>query len=228
MTDLAAYPDDLDECHRLLARFQAQFAVLEQKQQAWCEQERLYADLQKAHQQTTTDLLKLREDYGEVLHQLELLRRWAFGARRERVVDDPRQKHLFELDSILPPAIASPNPDESSASESEAEQEAAAKRAAARQKKRADRKLCLDALPQVHHDHDIAEEEKYARSAASKSDSLVKTSVAHSNSYRLSSMFTITIERSMAAPAGSVASRCRRCPKSQLRNVLLVRASSVL
>ena len=97
MTNLAAYPDDLDECHRLLARFQAQFAVLEQKQQAWCEQEQLYADLQKAHQQTTTDLLKLREDYGEVLHQLELLRRWAFGARRERVVDDPRQKHLFAL-----------------------------------------------------------------------------------------------------------------------------------
>jgi transposase len=160
MTDLAAYPDDLDECHRLLARIQAQCALLEQKQQAWCKQEQLYADLQKAHQQTTTDLLKLREDYDDVLHQLELLRRWAFGARRERVVDDPRQKHLFDLDSILPPGIAAPNPDELSASEPEAEQDAAEKRAAARQKKRADRKLCLDALPQVHHEHDIAEEEK--------------------------------------------------------------------
>jgi transposase len=67
---------------------------------------------------------------------------------------------LFDLDSILPPGIAAPNPDELSASEPEAEQDAAEKRAAARQKKRADRKLCLDALPQVHHEHDIAEEEK--------------------------------------------------------------------
>jgi hypothetical protein len=68
-----------------------------------------YAELQKSHQQTSADLLKLREDYQDVLHQLQLLRRWAFGARRERFVDDPRQKHLFDLDSILPPSIAMPS-----------------------------------------------------------------------------------------------------------------------
>jgi transposase len=160
MTDRAAYPDDLDECHRLLARLQAQCALHEQKLRAWDEREQRYAELQKSHQQTSADLLKLREDYQDVLHQLQLLRRWAFGARRERFVDDPRQKHLFDLDSILPPSIAAPNSEASSTSESETEQEAAEKRAAAREKKRADRKLCLDALPQVHHEHDIADEEK--------------------------------------------------------------------
>ena len=160
MTDRAAYPDDLDECHRLLERLQAQCALHEQKLRAWDEREQRYAELQKSHQQTSADLLKLREDYQDVLHQLQLLRRWAFGARRERFVDDPRQKHLFDLDSILPPSIAAPNSEASSTSESETEQEAAEKRAAAREKKRADRKLCLDALPQVHHEHDIADEEK--------------------------------------------------------------------
>ena len=160
MTDRAAYPDDLDECHRLLARLQAQCALHEQKLRAWDEREQRYAELQKSHQQTSADLLKLREDYQDVLHQLQLLRRWAFGARRERFVDDPRQKHLFDLDSVLPPSIAAPNSEASSTSESETEQEAAEKRAAAREKKRADRKLCLDALPQVHHEHDIADEEK--------------------------------------------------------------------
>jgi hypothetical protein len=109
MTDRAAYPDDLDECHRLLARLQAQCALHEQKLRAWDEREQRYAELQKSHQQTSADLLKLREDYQDVLHQLQLLRRWAFGARRERFVDDPRQKHLFDLDSILPPSIAMPS-----------------------------------------------------------------------------------------------------------------------
>jgi hypothetical protein len=183
MTDRAAYPDNLDECHRLLARLQAQCALHEQKLRAWDEREQRYAELQKSHQQTSADLLKLREDYQDVLHQLQLLRRWAFGARRERFVDDPRQKHLFDLDSIRPPSITAPNPEASSTSESETEQEAAEKRAAAREKKRADRKLCLS----------------------------VKTSVACSNSFPLSCMFTIITERSMAAPAESVASRCLRC-----------------
>ena len=160
MTDRVAYPDDLHECHRLLERIQAQCALHEQKQQAWEEQEQRYAELQKSHQQTSADLLKLREDYQDVLHQLQLLRRWAFGARRERIVDDPRQKHLFALDSVLPPSVATPNSEASPASAPETEKDAAEKRAAARQKKRADRKMCLDALPQVHHEHDIAEEEK--------------------------------------------------------------------
>jgi len=143
MTDRIAYPDDLDECHRMLARIEAQCAQIEQK-----------------HRETTTELLKLRENYQDVFEQLQLLKRWAYGARRERVVDVPGQKHLFDLDSILPPGIAAPNPEASSTSESGTEQEAAEKRAAARQKKRADRKVCLDALPQVHHEHDITEEEK--------------------------------------------------------------------
>jgi hypothetical protein len=54
MTDRATWPDDLDECHRMLAQIQARCALLE-------------------------------------------------------------QKHLFDLDSILPPGIAPGNPEASSA-----------------------------------------------------------------------------------------------------------------
>ncbi len=135
------------------------------------------------------DLVKLREDCQDVLHQLQLLRRWAFGARHERVFGDPRQKHLFDLDSILPLGTAALNPEASSRSESGTEQEAAEKRAAARKKKHA--------LP-----------------AARKSESSVKTSVACSNSCPLSCTFTIITGRSMAATAGIAASRCLCCRTS--------------
>jgi transposase len=161
MTELTAYPRDLDGCHRMLAQLQAQCALLQQKTLSLDEEMQRYAELRGVHQQTTAELTKLRAEHELMLVELQLLRRWAFGRRSERQVsEDARQQHLFPLESILPPDTGSPNPETPAAGDAEAEKKSDENQAAVRQKKRADRKVCLEALPQVHHDHDIAEDQK--------------------------------------------------------------------
>ena len=78
---------------------------------------------------------------------------------------DNRQQHLFDMGCLF----AEPDPaDELIAAEGDASTDAAdvakavaaEEKAARRRKKRADRKLCLDALPQIEHHYDVSPDEK--------------------------------------------------------------------
>ena len=162
MTESLSFPGDLAECHRLIAQQQALFAGLEQQH---AEQRQRYTDLEQVLDRTAQDFDQLREDHQKAIDELRLLRRWIYGARRERHVADAKQQHLFEMGELF----AEP---ETSAEQSSADSEvpasaedaaraaAAQEKAARRRKRRADRKLCLDALPQIEHHHDVSDEEK--------------------------------------------------------------------
>jgi transposase len=183
MAESLSFPRDLAECHRLMAQQQALFAGLEQRaaeqqalfteqqallavmEQQHAEQQRRYADLDQVLSRTAEDLDQLREDHQKAIDELRLFRRWVYGSRRERHVADAKQQHLFEMGALF--AEPEPSAEQSSAdvevpaSAADAARAAAAKaKAALRQKKRADRKLCLDALPQVEHYPDVSPEEK--------------------------------------------------------------------
>ena len=155
MAESLSFPGDLAECHRLMAQQQALFA----------EQQQRYSDLQRVLDRTAKDFDQLREEHQKAIDELRLLRRWIYGSRRERHVADAKQQHLFEMGALFTepePSSAQPSADsEVPASAEDAARAAAAKaKAVLRQKKRADRKLCLDALPQVEHHHDVSPEEK--------------------------------------------------------------------
>ena len=83
------------------------------------------------------------------LTNLAWYKRWAFGRRRERFTEGEGQGHLFDLD---PPAAN--EPEDSITPEEEAETEVKGHR---RRKKR---KIDWDKLRQIHHEHDLSDEEK--------------------------------------------------------------------
>ena len=152
-----------------MAQQQALFAGLEQRaaEQQWqhAEQQQRYIDLEQVLDRTALDFAQLREDHQKAIDELRLLRRWIYGSRRERHVADAKQQHLFEMGELFaelePSAEQSPASSEVPASaEDAARATAAEEKAARRRKKRADRKLCLDALPQIEHHDDVSPEEK--------------------------------------------------------------------
>jgi len=113
------------------------------------EAQRRVDELQRVLDQTAADYSALQEEYAELAETLALLRRYAFGPRRERRVDDPNQGHLFELPDIL------------IASEGVTPAEPDAPTSPPRPKtSRPHRRLSLDHLPQVRIDHDVDESEK--------------------------------------------------------------------
>ena len=145
-----------------MAEQQAAFAVMEQQ---YAEHQQRHTDLEQVLDRTAKDLDQLREEHRKAIDELRLFRRWVYGSRRERHVADPKQQHLFEMASLFaePESSAEQSSASSEAppSDADAARAAAAKaKAALRQKKRADRKLCLDALPQIEHHHDVSPEEK--------------------------------------------------------------------
>ena len=161
MTESLSYPGDLAECHRQLAQQQALFAVVEQQR---AEQEQQRSDLQQVLDRTAKDLDQLREEHQKAIDELRLLRRWVYGSRRERHVPDAKQRHLFEMGVLFADSESSAEPSSAGSevpavAEDAARAAAALEKAARRRKKRADRKLCLDALPQIKHDRDVSPEE---------------------------------------------------------------------
>jgi transposase len=76
-------PDDPDECQRLAE-----------------EARRRIDELQRVLEETAADYSQLQEKHAELAETLALFRRYVFGTRRERHVDDPSQRHLFDLHFI--------------------------------------------------------------------------------------------------------------------------------
>jgi transposase len=90
----------------------------------------------------------LKQEHAELEETLALLRRYLFGRRRERFLDDPGQGHLFDIPEFLVgPEPAAPTP---------ADDGAQPRPKAARPPRR----TRLDHLEHIRVDHDLSEPEK--------------------------------------------------------------------
>ena len=66
-------------------------------------------ELQRVLDETAADYSELQDKHAELAEALALLRRYVFGPRRERLIDDPGQGHLFDLhDAAIEPVIPTP------------------------------------------------------------------------------------------------------------------------
>ncbi len=153
-------PNDLTECHQLLVAAYQQSVQLErqvkeakqqagQAQQRAAESDRQAAELNRVLDETAASFEELKQEHATTLDELAWYKRWAFGRRRERFTEGEGQGHLFDLD---PPA--DDEPEDSVTPDEEAETEVKGHR---RRKKR---KIDWDKLRQVHHEHDLSDEEK--------------------------------------------------------------------
>jgi transposase len=152
-------PDDPGECQRLLEdllrrndelRQQAETAFFQAQssQQQAAEAQRRLAELERVLEETAADYDQLKEKHAELAETLALLRRYIFGQRRERFIDDPGQGHLFGIPEILdePEPAAPPSPDDVPAQRSTPA--------------RSPRRTRLDHLPHIRIPHDVPEDEK--------------------------------------------------------------------
>jgi transposase len=153
-------PNDLTECHQLLAAAYRQSVQLEQQaekarqgaeqaQRRVAESDQQAAELNRVLDETAASFETLKQEHAAALDELTWYKRWAFGRRRERFTEGQGQGHLFDLD---PPAVDEPEDSKTSAEESAAEVKG--------HRRRKRRKIDWDKLPQVQHEHDLSEEEK--------------------------------------------------------------------
>src|SRR6266436_275506 len=106
-------------------------------------------ELQRVLEETAADYSQLQEKHAELAETLALLRRYVFGPRRERHVDDPDQGHLFDLHdtTIECEAVSPAEPD-------------AAPSLPRPKVLRPHRRLALDHLPHNRIEHDLPADEK--------------------------------------------------------------------
>jgi len=139
-------PNDLTECHRLLLAAFQQSVQLEQRV---AKSEQQVAELSRVLDETATSYQELQQEHAATLDELAWYRRWTFGRRRERYTEGEGQGRLFELDSPLSEqSYASTTPDAEPGIQ------------VRDHRRRKKRQIDWDKLPQVHHDHDLDEEEK--------------------------------------------------------------------
>lgn len=86
MHDAIAIPDDLKACQQALVEMHQQLIATHTHLEAT---HRTLAESISAHQALT-------ERHEQLLEELQLLKRFVYGPRRERYADDPRQQRLFD------------------------------------------------------------------------------------------------------------------------------------
>jgi transposase len=151
-------PDDPAECRRLLEDLLRRNDEL--RRQAESEQRRAEAERHRAEDirrradelgrildQTAADYDRLKEEHAELAETLALLRRYLFGPRRERRVDDPDQGHLFDLPAEPEAGPIAPAPDDDAASPRP-------------RPARSPRRARFEHLPHIRIEHDLTEAEK--------------------------------------------------------------------
>jgi transposase len=145
-------PDDPAECRRLLDDLLGRNDEL--RQQAEAERQRADAaagridELERILEETAADYDRLKEEHAELAETLALLRRYIFGPRRERRLDDPDQGHLFDLPEFAPePEPPAPTPTDDVAPPRP-------------RPARPSRRTRLDHLPHIRIEHDLTEGEK--------------------------------------------------------------------
>jgi transposase len=130
MDNANSLPNDLGECQQLL------LAAFKQS----CELERELEQTAASHQE-------LKELHQTTIEELNALKRWIYGRRRERIVEGEGQQHLFDLQ---PPATDKPE---------EPIQEEPLQQVAAHSRRRR-RELDLSKLPHYQHELDVLPGEK--------------------------------------------------------------------
>ncbi len=159
MDDTHSLPHDLTECHRLLLAAYQDSVRLEQEvtaarqevdqaHQCARQAEQQAAELNRVLDETAASYQELQQEHAAALDELAWYKRWTFGRRRERFVEDQSQGQLFEL----PALDESPDGGESA--------EAAEVEIQGYRRRRRKREIDWDQLPQVRHDHDLDDEEK--------------------------------------------------------------------
>jgi transposase len=105
-------------------------------------------ELQRILNETAADYDRLKEENAALAEELALIRRYAYGQRRERFVDAPGQGHLFEIPEFIdepPPAV--PTVEENAPPQQS-------------RTARSPRRTRVDHLPHVRIEHDLPESEK--------------------------------------------------------------------
>ena len=67
--------------------------------------QRALVDTHRTLEESVVAHQELAERYESLLAELQLLKRFVYGPRRERYAEDPRQQHLFDLPPDPPPAV---------------------------------------------------------------------------------------------------------------------------
>jgi transposase len=148
-------PNDVTQCHQLLVAAYQQSVQLErqatQAQRRVAESQQQVAELGRVLDETAASFEELKQEHAATLDELAWYKRWAFGRRRERFSkgEGEGQGHLFDLD---PPAAA--EPEDFATADEEAEVEIKGHR------RRKRRQIDWDKLRQIHHEHDLSDEEK--------------------------------------------------------------------
>ncbi len=137
-------PDDPAESQRLLDGLLRDNDALRQQAEG---ARRRIDELERILNATAADYDQLQQERAELLETLALLRRYLFGPRRERRVDDPDQGHLFDL-----PADPQPEPIAPAAAD-----DAASPRP---RPARTPRRARFEHLPHIRIEHDLPEAEK--------------------------------------------------------------------
>jgi transposase len=128
-----SWPTDAGGCHDLLKRLTHQ---VEDLQAALDQAAKLHDQTVQEHEQTVEELRR----------QIELYRRYVFGPRRERLVEAPGQRHLFEFDETGQSLTLPTEPP--------------ARESGTSAQPRRSRKPDYDRLPQVRIEHDVPEADK--------------------------------------------------------------------
>jgi transposase len=144
MDDANLLPNDLSECQRLLV---AAFQEATQRERRVVEAERRAAELSRVLDETAASHQELQEIYEAAVDELNALKRWIYGRRRERIIEGEGQQHLFDL----PPSVTAEP--EGPAFKEPQNQVAAHSR-------RRRRELDLDKLPHYRHELDVQPSEK--------------------------------------------------------------------
>ncbi len=159
MSTASPTPTDLAEALQLLqAERERNAALTDQLHQQATDAAQRFTEQQRVLDETAATHAELLEKYTAALEDMRALRRWAFGSRRERIVESPDQLHLFDLNHP-----GAENEEAHDTSEGEEDSESTTDRQATRRRRRKQRQLNLDALPQVEHEHDVSDEEKSCR-----------------------------------------------------------------
>ena len=82
MDDAHALPTDLAECHRLL------LVAFQQS-----------SELERVLDETAACYEELKETHQATVDELNRLKRWVYGHRRERIIEGEGQQHLFDWNS---------------------------------------------------------------------------------------------------------------------------------
>ena len=138
MSTASPVPENLDQAVELLVAERARNEELERVLEA-----------------TSATYQELQQHHLAVLEELRVIRRWAFGSRRERVREAADQLHLFDGRSAGPQDAC-----DQSADTSTQEVDGSTDVKSRRRRRRQERRLNLDALPQIEHEHDVPDSQK--------------------------------------------------------------------